>query len=84
VTDIFPVGGLYRKCFIISYLQMRIPGLMPNFQKSTSYLSNIHFVNKKIHEMNNFFHEMDFSVVEVPGYSLLGVLNPVLESSFLR
>jgi len=34
-------------------------------KKSTSYLSNIHFKNKKIHEMQKIFHEMDFSRVEM-------------------
>jgi len=48
-------------------------------KKSTSYLSNIHFKNKKIHEMEKIFLEMDFSKVEEGVRTVLGVFRTPLE-----
>jgi len=53
-------------------------------KKSTSYLSNIHFKNKKIHEMQKIFHEMDFSRGEKGVRAVLGVFRTPLEQVFLR
>jgi|GEM_PF-1417205 len=53
-------------------------------KKSTSYLFNIHFKNKKIHEMQKIFLEMDFSRGEKGGRAVLGVFRTPLEQVFLR
>jgi len=43
-------------------------------EKSMTYSFRIHFKNKKIHEMQKIFHEMDFRRPEMEVSEILGVL----------